>query len=146
VPVSKQRNRRKENAEIKEGKVPEAWQDHPNDQGKRIWQVSQENGVSHYGYKDSISVAVVYGLIRRPVLPPAEYPRQSDASPALLDVEHEEALMWADAAYQSTLVDSFLKEAGHEGRIQETHPLNTGAKGRNREHARTRAKVEHVFG
>ena len=58
--------------------------------------------------------------------------------------------VWADAAYQSKRVDSFLKEAGYESRIQEKgsrhHPLDTAAKERNRERSRIRSKVEHVFG
>ncbi|MYF35776.1 MAG: transposase, partial [Synechococcus sp. SB0678_bin_12] len=47
--------------------------------------------------------------------------------PALLDGENTEAMVWADSAYQSTVVDSVLKEVGYEGRIQEKgrrqHPL-----------------------
>lgn len=73
--------------------------------------------MSHYGYKNSISVDVVYGLIRRHVLTPATI-HDSGMLPALLDVENEEAMVWTDSAYQSKLVDSFLKEAGYESRIK----------------------------
>ena len=70
--------------------------------------------------------------------------------PALLDVENADAMVWADSAYQSKLVDSFLKEAGYESRIHEKgsrhQPLDAAAKERNRERSKTRAKVEHVFG
>ena len=38
VPVPQQRHRREENEDIKQGKVPEAWQDHPpTDSGKKTW-------------------------------------------------------------------------------------------------------------
>ena len=151
VPVPKQRNRREEKEDIKQGKVPEAWQDQPNRLRQKDLDARwvKKNGVSHYGYKNSISVDVGYGLIRRHVLTPANI-HDSRMLPALLDAENEEAMVWADSAYQSKLVDSFLKEAGYESRIQEKgsrhHPLTTGAKKRNREYSKIRAKVEHVFG
>ena len=70
--------------------------------------------------------------------------------PELLDGKNADAMVWADSADQSKQVDSFLKEAGYESRIQEKgsrhHPLDTAAKERNRERSKTRAKVEHVFG
>ena len=70
--------------------------------------------------------------------------------PALLDAENDTAMVWADAANQSRLVDSLLKAAGYESRIQDKgsrhHPLNTVAQDRNGEDAKTRAKVEQVFG
>ena len=73
VPVPKQQNRRKDNEEIKQGKVPEDWQDNPNRlQQKDLdarW--TKKNGISHYGDKHSISIDAIYGLIRRHVLTPA---------------------------------------------------------------------------
>ena len=151
VPVPQQGNRREENEDIKQGKTPAAWQDHPNRLRQKDLDARwvKKNGVSHYGYKNSISIDVTYGLIRRHVLTPATI-HDSRMLPALLDGENTEAMVWADSAYQSTVVDSVLKEVGYEGRIQEKgsrhHPLNTGAKARNREGSKTRAKVEHVFG
>ena len=104
---------------------------------------------SAYGYKNSISIDAVYGLIRRHVLTPANL-HDSQMLPALLDGKNGDAMVWADAADQSKRVDSFLKEAGYESRIQEKgsrhDPLDTAAKERNRERSKARAKVEHVFG
>ena len=150
VPVPKQRNRRKENEDIKQGKVPENWQDNP----KRLSQKdldarwTKKNEVSHYGYKNSISIDVRYGLIRRQVVTPANV-HDSQMLPALLDPENREPMVWADAAYGSKQVDSFLKEVGYESRIQEKgsrqHPLDAAAKERNRERSKTRSRVEHVF-
>ena len=151
VPVPKQRNRRKENEEIKQGKVPEDWQDNPNRLRQKDLDArwTKKNGVSHYGYKNSISIDAAYGLIRRHVLTPANI-HDSQMLPALLDGENGDAMVWADSAYQSKLVDSFLKEAGYESRIHEKgsrhQPLDAAAKERNGEGSKTRAKVEHVFG
>ena len=71
-----------------------------------------------YGYKNSISIDAAYGFIRRHVLTPANI-HDSQMLPALLDGENGDAMVWADSAYQSKLVDSFLKEAGYESRIHE---------------------------
>ena len=102
-----------------------------------------------YGDKNSISIDAVYGLIRRHVLTPANL-HASQMLPALLDGKNADAMVWADSAYQSKRMDSFLKEAGYESRIQEKgsrhDPLATAAKERNRERSKTRSKVEHVFG
>ena len=97
--------------------VPEDWQATPTGPQKDLdarW--TKKNGVSHYGYKNSISIDAAYGFIRRHVLTPANI-HDSQMLPALLDGENADAMVWADSAYQSKLVDSFLKEAGYESRI-----------------------------
>ena len=54
-----------------------------------------------------------------------------------------------DAAYQSRMLDSFLKAVGYKSRMQEKgsrqHPLSDAAKESNGERARTGSRVEHVF-
>ena len=100
VPVPKQRNRRKDNEDIKQGKVPEDWQHNPNRlQQKDLdarW--TKKNGISHYGDKNSISIDAIYGLIRRHVLTPANL-HDSPMLPALLDGKNADAMVWADSAY-----------------------------------------------
>ena len=73
VPVPKQRHCQEENKDIKQGKVPEAWQEHPNRLRQKDLDARwvKKHGVSHYGYKNSISVEVAYGLIRRHAFTPA---------------------------------------------------------------------------
>ena len=151
VPVPKRGNRRKENEDMKEGKGPEAWQANSN----RLRQKDpdarwvKKNGVRHYRYRNSISIDVTYGLIRRQVVTPANI-HDSETPAALLDSKTTEAMVRSDSAYQSRRIDSFLKEAGYESRIQEKgscqEPLSDAAKGRDRERAKTRWRVEHVFG
>ena len=109
--------------------------------------------MGHDGYKNSIRVEKRYGLIRRHGPTPANL-HDSRMLPTLLDAENDAAMVWADAADQSRLVDSMLKTAGYESWIQGHHshqgschhPLNTGVQERNGEPAKTRAKVGHVFG
>ena len=54
VPVPQQGNRREENEDIKQGKTPAAWQDHPNRLRQKDLDARwvKENGVSHYGYQE----------------------------------------------------------------------------------------------
>ena len=100
--------------------VPKHWQDNPNRLRQKDLNArwTKKNGVSHYGDKNSISIDAVYGLIRRHVLPPANL-HDSPMLPALLDGKNSDAMVWADSADQSKRVDSFLKEAGYESRIQD---------------------------
>ena len=150
MPVPKQRNQRKENEEIKQGKIPEAWQANPHRLRQKDLDARwvKKNGLSYYGYKNSISIDVTYGLIRHHGVTPANI-HDSQILAALLDGKNTEAMVWADSAYQSTVVDSVLKEVGYGSRIQEQrsrqHPLDAAAKARNRERSKTRSRVEHVF-
>ena len=86
MPVPKQRNQRKENEEIKQGKVPEQWQDNPNRLRQKDLNAkwTRKNDVSHYGYKKSISIDAAYGLIRRHLVTPANI-HDRQMLPALLD-------------------------------------------------------------
>jgi IS5 family transposase len=73
VPAPKQRNTRAKNEAIKQGKVPEGWEDKPyllcqKDLDAR-W--VKKNGASHYGYTNSISIDVTHGFIRRYAVTPA---------------------------------------------------------------------------
>lgn len=105
--------------------------------------------MSHYGYKDNISIDGAYGLMRRLVVTPANI-HDSPMLPALLDADNAEAMVWANSAYSNSMVDSFLREAGYESRIQEEgspqHPLGDIAKERNREGAKKHSRVEQAFG
>ena len=68
VEVPKQRNSRDENALLKEGKVPEAW-DQPDAKAKRRQKDTEarwtkKNGEKHYGYKNHINADQSHKLIQ----------------------------------------------------------------------------------
>ena len=68
VEVPKQRNSREENAQIKEGQVPEAW-DKPEAQAKRRQKDTEarwtkKNDEKHYGYKNHINADAGNKLIQ----------------------------------------------------------------------------------
>ena len=93
-----------------QGKVPENWQDNPNQLSQKDLDArwTKKNDVSHYGYKNSISIDATYGLTRRQVVTPANI-EDSQMLPTLLDPENTELMVWADSIYKSKGVDSFLK-------------------------------------
>lgn len=60
VPVPKQRNRQKENEEIREGKRPEGWEENPHRLAQKDLDArwTKKNGQNYYGYKNHISIDV----------------------------------------------------------------------------------------
>jgi IS5 family transposase len=66
IPIPRQRNSREENAQIKAGEVPEAWQENTNELEQKDvdakW--TKKNGQSYYGYKNHIDIDVKHKLIR----------------------------------------------------------------------------------
>jgi IS5 family transposase len=151
VPVPKQRNTREENAEIKAGRRPEGWEENPERLRQRDLDARwvKKNGISHYGYKNSICIDVDHGFIRRYVVTPANI-HDIQMLPHLLDPENEHDYVWADSGYSGDCFEDLLSLGGFECLIHEkgarNNPLTEAAKELNRIKSAIRACVEHVFG
>ncbi|WP_233130369.1 IS5 family transposase, partial [Synechococcus sp. 1G10] len=151
VPVPKQRNTRAENQVIKQGEVPEDWHDKPNRLQQKDLDARwvRKNGVSHYGYKNSICIDAEHGFIRRYVVTPANI-HDSQMIAALLDPENSVDIVWADSGYAGRQFEELLATAGIESQIHErgtrNRPLDEDAQARNKVKSKIRARVEHVFG
>ncbi|MGD1931854.1 MAG: IS5 family transposase [Leptolyngbyaceae cyanobacterium] len=151
IPVPKQRNRKDENKQVKQGQVPEAWQQQPHKLSQKDvdarW--TKKGGVSYYGYKNHISSDVRFGFIRQFVVTDASV-HDSQVLGHLLDLENPDDRVCADSAYRSEEIVEVLELMGFEPPINErayrNRPLSEAQKAANRERSRTRAKVEHVFG
>lgn len=148
VAAPRQRNSREENAQIKQGEVPEDWSEakrRPKDVEAR-W--TQKNGVNHYGYKNHVSVDGEHKLIRRWRVSDAAL-HDSQILEELLDESNTSADVWADSAYRSEAKEATLKEQGWRSHIhrkgQKGKPLNARAQEANRKRSKVRARVEHVF-
>ena len=74
----------------------------------------------------------------------------SQLLPALLDLDNQADVVWADSAFASKKFDELLDLAGFENNIHEkgsrNYPLAEAAKERNNIRSTIRVKVEHVFG
>jgi IS5 family transposase len=151
IPVPKQRNKRAENDQIRQGELPEDWQQQPYKLEQKDVEArwTKKNGVSYFGYKNHVGIDVTYGFIRRYEITPASV-HDSQVIGALLDGENPGNGFWGDSAYRSALIEEVLGLIGFESQINErgtrNHPLSEVQKQMNREKSQTRAKVEHVFG
>jgi transposase, IS5 family len=151
VPVPKQRNGREENAAIKAGETPEAWDAKPaklrqKDTDAR-W--TRKHGKSHYGYKNHVNVDRRHKLIRRYEVTDAAV-HDSQILEAVLDADNTASEVWADSAYRSAETEEKLAGRGLRSRIHRrahrNRPLSEREQQGNRARSKVRARVEHVFG
>jgi len=151
IPVPKQRNTREENKEIKAGRLPEGWDENPDRLQQKDLDARwvKKNGISYYGYKNSVCIDLEHGFIRRYAVTPANI-HDSQMLPRLLDPANEQDYVWADSAYAGEDFERLLSLGGFESLIHEkgarNNPLSDAAKESNRIKSAIRACVEHVFG
>jgi transposase, IS5 family len=149
VEVPRQRNTGLENAEIKEGKIPEGW----NEDRKRLahkdldarW--AKKNQETYYGYKNHVNVDLESKLIVRAAVTHAAV-HDSQGLDAV--TRKGDPPTTTDAGYagpecaevlRSKEIMAHICEKGQRGR-----PLTRRQKRANRKKSRQRARVEHVFG
>jgi len=149
VPVPKQHNTREENAQIKSGEEIKEWSGDKARQKDVDARWTKKNDVSHFGYKNHVSMDAKYGFIRCYAVTDASA-HDSQALGEVLDIENEGDEVWADSAYQSADTEWALAKMGFKSEIHErayrNRPLTDEQKVRNRERSKIRARVEHVFG
>lgn len=150
VEVPRQRNSREENAKIKEGRIPEDWQDDPaklrqKDTDAR-W--TKKNEETFYGYKDHVKVDTDSKLIKSYEVTDASV-HDSQVVVALLEKKDADTELYADSAYRSAQIEQTLEKRRVRSRIHEkahrNRPLTTAQMRSNRAKSRIRARVEHVF-
>lgn len=151
VDVPKQRNDRDENELIKNGEIPEEWEENPaklrqKDVDAR-W--TKKNNETHYGYKDHVKVDKDSKIILDYEVSDASV---HDSQPLidLLNKEDEGKELYADSAYSGEpLAEKIAKrkiinkihEKGYRGK-----PLTNKQMRSNNKKSRIRVRVEHVFG
>ena len=150
VDVPRQRNTKKENEEIKEGKIPAEWEKEEN-QNKAAqkdvdarWAV--KNKEKHYGYKNHIKIDKKSKIITKYSATSAEV-HDSQELENLIDEEKDKRI-YGDSAYTGEEVQSCIPETV-QNRIHEKgyrdHPLTKTQKRENKSKSKIRARVEHVF-
>lgn len=157
VEVPRQRNTREENAQLKAGEVPEAW-DKPEAKAKRRqkdiearW--TKKNEEKHYGYKNHVNADQQHKLIQSYSVTPASV-HDSQVFEELLDQTEEsdgnKRTVYADSAYRSAAQEQRLADNRMDSQICEKgtrgNPLSEEHKQSNRNKSKVRARVEHVFG
>ena len=155
VEVPRQRNSREENAGIKAGAPPEAWNQTPAKQRQKDvdarW--TKKNEEKHYGYKNHVNADEANKLVQSYAVSDAAV-HDSRVFEVLLDqrldAQGGKRPAYADSAYRSKEREQALAANGFESHIHEkgtrAHPLSDAQKASNRIKSKTRARVEHVFG
>ena len=144
-----QRNSREENTKIKQGEVPEDWEDSKRSQKDVEAKWTRKNGKSHYGYKNHIGIDNKNKLIRDYAVTDASV-HDSTVFEEILDKDNTNADVWADSAYRSQAQEESLVELGYRSQVSKkgkrNQPLSESAKRTNRRKSKVRSRVEHVFG
>lgn len=149
VSVPIQRNSREENRRIKEGEVPEDWNEAKQRQKDVHARWSARNHKHAYGYKNHISIDASNKFIRDFVVTDAAV-HDSQVFGELLDGTNSNRDVWADSAYRSGENLARLELRGYREHLQRKgcrhRKLTDWEKRGNRTRSRIRCRVEHVFG
>jgi IS5 family transposase len=166
VAAPKQRNTIEEKAAIKEGRIPDAWQDKPakvaqKDRDAR-WTIKytkakpRKDGstppvdlaIPYFGYKNHVSIDRAFGLIRNWTATNAaahDGARLED----VLDRSNTASDVWADTAYRSAKNEEMLGRRGLVSRIHRKKPTGKPMPERTRfanaQKSKVRSAIEHVF-
>jgi IS5 family transposase len=166
VAAPKQRNSDGEKADIKEGKIPQAWKDKPaklrqKDRDAR-WTVKfsrakpdEEGNINHrdiaipaFGYKNHASIDRRHGFIRGWAVTGASAYDGAQLR-NVLDKSNTGSTVWADTAYRSKKNEAWLQKNGYVSDIHHKkpkgRPMSEAMSRANGRRSKVRAFVEHVF-
>jgi IS5 family transposase len=151
IEVPRQRNSREENQKIKEGIVPEDWEDEPNKLAQKDLDArwTKKNNQVFYGYKDHVKVDEKSKLIIGYEVTDASV---HDSQPLndLLNKKDKGQPLYADSAYTGEEQEKVIEKAGMINKVHEkgykNKPLTKRQMKSNRRKSKFRARVEHVFG
>jgi len=149
IPAPVQRNTREENSKVKQGDVPDDWEDNKRCQKDVDARWTKKNGKNHYGYKNHINVDNKNKLIRSFDVTDASV-HDSNVFEELLDPDNSSTDVWADSAYRSQEKEDNLAELGYRSKVHRKghrgKSLSECTKKANTKKSKVRCRVEHVFG
>src|SRR3954464_5568093 len=165
VAAPKQRNTTAEKADLKAGRIPEAWKDQPaklaqKDRDAR-WTVKfskakpSDDGspridlaVPAFGYKNHIGIDGRHGLIRTWAATNAARHDGAQLS-NLVSKDNTASDLWADTAYRSKANEKHLADNGLRSQIHRKkppgRPMPLNVARANGAKSKVRSAVEHVF-
>ena len=150
VESPKQRNTREENKAIKDGEIPDGWEENPSKlaQKDRDARWTTKNKERHHGYKNHVKVDVKTKMVKSYHVTSANV-HDSQAIEELVNEDDAGIPLYADSAYVGPAVADVLLKLGIENKIHEkgyrNKPLTKEQKEKNREKSRVRARGEHPF-
>jgi IS5 family transposase len=167
IAAPRQRNTNEEKKAIKEGRIPDEWQDKPaklrqKDRDAR-WTVKftkakpREDGstppvdlaIPVFGYQNHISIDRGFGFIRRWSTTDAAAYEGRRLREGLLDKTNTASGVWADTAYRSAANEAFMAKNGFVSHVHRKKPkgraLPAALRRANNAKSKIRSLVEHVF-
>ncbi|GAB6049142.1 IS5 family transposase [Methyloparacoccus murrellii] len=149
VPAPKQHKRRGEKELLEQGAMPADGKPAKRRQKGIDATWTKTHGKRHFGYKRSINVDKKYKIIRRIETDTAST-HDSQHFDNVFDAGNTSRDVYADRGYPSEAREAWLREKGFWNQIQRkgkrNKPLSECQQRRNPRIAKTRARVEHVFG
>jgi transposase, IS5 family len=151
VESPRQRNSREENQQIKDGIVPEEWEDSPNKLAQKDLDArwAKKNDQTFYGYKDHVKVDVKSKLIIGYEVTDASV-HDSQPLEDLLSKKDKGQPLYGDSAYTGEEQERVISKMGMINQVNEkgyrNKPLTKKQLKSNRKKSKFRARVEHVFG
>lgn len=149
VNVPRQRNSKEENEAIKQGNIPESFEENPSMKAQKDcdarWMT--KNRERHYGYKNHINADAQTKLITKFTTSSASL-HDSQALEEIVD--QTDKCLFADSAYASEKIENYLwlkkcKSFVHK-KAYRNRPLTLEQEQSNTLKSKVRSKIEHVFG
>jgi len=151
VEVPRQRNKKEENDQIKNGDIPKTFDKNPNKKAQKDTDArwTQKNNVNYFGYKNHITIDSKSKIITKFKVTDASV-HDSQVIDKLLDEDDRNQELYADSAYTGKKQEQVLSDKGVKNRVHEKgykgKPLTDEQKKSNTEKSKVRARVEHIFG
>lgn len=149
VEAPKQRNRREENEELKNEKIPEDWSESKKRQKDTDAKWTTKGGKRYFGYKNHVKACKKSKLIKSYGVSDASV-HDSQIVEDLLEEADSHHEVYGDSAYSGAPIKEILDDRNIRNRIHEkgyrNNPLTEKQKAKNRNKSKVRARVEHIFG
>ncbi|BCI66616.1 IS5 family transposase ISMac22 [Acetobacter aceti] len=167
VAAPKQRNTNAEKADMREGRIPQDWQDKPSKLSHKDRHARgtlkftkakrQDDGnmpatdlaIPFFGYKSHISIDRKFRLIRKWKATDAAASDGARLREGLLDKTNLASTVWADTAYRSKANEDFMEKQGFVSKVHRRKPhlkpMPRHIQRSNAGKSVIRSRVEHVF-
>jgi len=151
VEVPRQRNKREENKQIKDGIIPDSIKSNPHVKSQKDVDARwvQKNRVNYFGYKNHVKQDAGSKIVVKYMVTDASV-HDSNATDGLLDENDKGEDFYADSAYSGEPQEKIISGKEMNNKVCEkgarNRPLTEVQKASNKEKSRVRSRVEHIFG
>jgi transposase, IS5 family len=150
VEVPKQRNNREDIDQLKEGTIPENWNENKTRQKDIDAQWTRKHFQNYFGYKNHIKIDSKTKLITGFQVTPANIADNNMADSLLDKKEDGSQPLYGDSAYSSKELEECYKRKNIISKVirqgYRYKTLTQADRKANKKNSRIRTRIEHVFG